>query len=270
MKSIRQRLLRFLIRSLSLHETVTLKQSLKPVGELDHPRLQLKMTCDSIAEFGRTHSCGKEPETVAWLEEWLQIDPAVVFFDVGANVGAYSLTAAALGKGRTHVFAFEPGAATYAALVKNVELNSFGDLITPVPLALANSTRLTQFHYSSTSAGAASHGLDQPTGENSQNFTPAFSQQILCMGMDEFIAKFKCPVPQLLKIDVDGAELQVLEGAVRTLAAPGLRSVLIELDSTQPLASQAFEKLAAAGLREAGKHFRRNSTTLANHIFVRP
>ncbi len=270
MKTFRQRMLRFLTRSLSLHETVILKQSLKPLGMLDHPRLKLQMACDNIAEFGRTRSCEKEPETVSWLELWLQKEPASVFFDVGANVGAYSLAAAGLGGGLTRVFAFEPGAATYASLVKNVELNKFGDLITPVPLALANATRLTTFHYSSTSAGAASHGLDEPTGENSESFTPAFSQQILCMGMDEFISKFQCPCPQLLKIDVDGAELQVLEGAVRTLSDPRLNSVLIELDSTQPLASEAFEKLGAAGLRAVEKHLRRNSTTLANHIFVRP
>jgi hypothetical protein len=88
--------------------------------------------------------------------------------------------------------------------------------------------------------------------------------------MDEFIDSFQCPRPQLLKIDVDGAELQVLQGAARTLADPGLKSVLIELDSAQPLAAEAFAKLVAAGLREIHRHPRRNSTTLANHIFIRP
>ena len=57
---------------------------------------------------------------------------------------------------------------------------------------------------------------------------PVYRQPVMTYRLDEVIQAFDLPRPNHLKIDVDGAELGVLQGAPATLRDPGLRSVMIE------------------------------------------
>ena len=62
----------------------------------DYDRQAIKMGVSSWIEYSiRLHSCKKEPETIAWIEG--ELSEASVLYDVGANVGAYTLVAAAYG-----------------------------------------------------------------------------------------------------------------------------------------------------------------------------
>ena len=89
------------------------------VETLDYPGAKILMEAETQQEMGyRIHSCQKEPWTVAMIE---RMQPGDVLYDIGANVGAYTLVAAAL---HHRVVAIEPGYANYARLCQNPTMNS--------------------------------------------------------------------------------------------------------------------------------------------------
>ena len=73
----------------------------------------------------------KQPQTIAWIDSFR---PGSVFWDVGANVGVYTLYAAR--RGDTRVVAFEPAAVNYFVLSANCEINAFDDRVTCLLMGL--------------------------------------------------------------------------------------------------------------------------------------
>ena len=109
------------------------------LGRIDYGGADIVIGVTSRTEIlSRLRPCAKEPWTVAWLERTLRAGD--VFYDVGANVGAYSLVAAALGRAE-RVVAVEPGYASYAALCDNIVLNGRQDVVVPLPAVLAGPCR---------------------------------------------------------------------------------------------------------------------------------
>jgi FkbM family methyltransferase len=208
------------------------------LGRIDYDGAEVLIGVTSRAEImSRLRPVAKEPWTVRWLEQNARAGD--VFYDVGANVGSYSLIAAALG---LRVVAFEPGYATYAALCDNIVLNGRGNTITPLPVVLAERTGPATLGYSDVAAGAAEHTLE-PAGE------AAYRQPVLAYRLDDLVDQLELPPPALLKVDVDGAEASVLVGASRTLAEEGLRSVLVEIERDR--GDDVVGALTAAGFAVA-------------------
>jgi hypothetical protein len=83
-----------------------------------------------------------------------------------------------------------------------------------------------------------------------------YQQPVMMFRLDDLIDAFRLPPPNHIKLDVDGGELAVLEGAARTLALPVLRSVLIEVSSS--LSSAISEVLRGHGLHLQSKVSVRN------------
>jgi FkbM family methyltransferase len=211
------------------------------VGTLDYSRAALRVrTSGEEVVHLRLRPVTKEPWTVDWIERNLQAGD--VLYDIGANVGSYSLIAAAVGAGRAQVVAFEPGFANYAALCENIVLNGFGETITPLPVALAERQRLGSFTYRDIGPGAATHDLDvEEKG--------AYRQPILVFDLDGLIEAFELPAPTLIKLDVDGAEGVVLAGARATLRRLELRGVLVEVENA--LTDDVLRELGEAGFELA-------------------
>ena len=152
-----------------------------------------------------------------------------VVYDIGANVGTFSLIAA-LGRGAS-VVAFEPGYANFARLCENIWLNSCNELILPVPLPLLDKTAQTRFRYRTLEPGQSRHvidAVDAPVRSPKQLYGV---EQMMCgIRLDEARVLFALPNPNHIKLDVDGTELRALNGALETLRATSLKSVLIEAD----------------------------------------
>ena len=216
-----------------------------PRARLDYPRADISLRVTSRAELYRAHSCAKEPWTVDWIERWLRPDD--VLYDIGANVGAYALVAAKSSGGRARVVAFEPGYASFAALCENILVNGCGDSITPLPVGLGAETRLTSFNYRDLRPGAADHtfGKAEPVAGGAT----AYSQPVLGYRLDDLIAQFGLPPPNHVKVDVDGSEGAVLEGARNTLASSSLRSLMVEIDPSQSTRVTGILEGAGFGLR---------------------
>ena len=162
------------------------------IAKLDCPHVDVKMYVSTdIEEQYRIKACAKEPWTCAWIKS---MPPGSVLFDVGNNVGSYSLMAAALGH---QVVAVEPSFANYARLCENVLLNDFGPLITPLCLAL----------------GATGH--DCPLLE--QELTPGYSGgakrlRVPMLPLLDIPLLLGTPFPTHIKLDTDGHERQVVLG----------------------------------------------------------
>jgi FkbM family methyltransferase len=200
--------------------------------QLDYPGHDIWLHVTSEPERRwRTRACAKEPWTVEWIEAVVR--PGGVFYDVGANVGAFSLIAAKHCDDDLTVVAFEPGYSSYARLCDNIVLNGCDRSIIPVPLPLAATTGLAGFKYRSLHPGQSRHafspGVPKP-GRTKDRPDTRYRQPVLAMRLDDLICHFKLPLPNHMKIDVDGGELLVLQGASGVLASAGLRSILIEID----------------------------------------
>ena len=186
-------------------------------GQLDYIRAAVYLQLTSRQEFHRLKSCEKEPWTVRWVEDYL--GPDEVLYDVGANVGAYTLLAAVTVPG-ARVVSFEPSPANFAALCANLELNAVTDRVTPIPLALGDHPRSATMDSDATVPGASPR----------VNSDRAGGARTLVDRLDDVVERFDLPHPNHLKLDVDGGELEVLAGAEGVLDAGTVKSLMVELD----------------------------------------
>jgi FkbM family methyltransferase len=213
----------------------------------------------------------KEPETIEWIDGF---EENSVFWDIGANVGVYSLYAG-LKKG-VEVMAFEPATPNLYVLNRNIEINQLGEKIIALGIAFNDITCLDQFYMSNTEIGSAIHSFSQTTDWQGKSFTPKFKQGVIGFSIDEFIRKFSPQFPTHIKIDVDGIENKIVEGGRETIADSRLKSMLVELDENQPeLTRPVISAIEQAGLKlSAKKHasmFDNSEFASAyNHIFYRP
>jgi FkbM family methyltransferase len=238
-------------------------------GRLDYPGGGIDIAVNSEAELTRLRPCFKEPETVAWIERFVQ--PGDVVFDVGANVGAYSLIADRAAGGQCRIYAFEPSFSTFAQLSRNVALNGSAGRVLPLLIALSDTNGLITFNYSSLHPGAAMHALGEPVDSLGRPFQAALSQPVLSYRMDDFIAQFGVPSPNHIKLDVDGVELKVLRGAPGVLAHPGLRTVLVEVEPARPEPGEIESLLARSGFVVEGRYPHGPSAdSTTNLLFTRP
>jgi FkbM family methyltransferase len=220
------------------------------VRPLDYERCRVLLHVHSELEYRvRLRSVSKEPQTVRWIESFRDGD---VFYDIGANVGAYSLIAAKLFKGGVRVCAFEPSALNFGQLVRNVALNGCGESILPLPIALGPVTAVETFNYKDVSTGGALNSVGEPIDEEGRRFVPALRQRLLVHTLDDVMRLYDLPLPSHIKIDVDGGELGILSGAAGVLASAALRTLLIEARLDQ--AERFTALLHGAGLRLAMKH----------------
>jgi FkbM family methyltransferase len=213
---------------------------------LDYDRADIYMRVTTKGEEFRLRACAKEPFTIEWIHN--RVGAGEVLYDIGANVGAYSLVAAKKPEGGARVFSFEPSYASITSLCANVILNDLGDRVTPMPIALSDRTAMNVFSLRDLEPGAARHALGSADTEEG----PAVYQQpVMTFRLDDLVESFGLPRPHHIKLDVDGGELAVLDGASRTLSSPTLQSMLIEVSTS--LSAAVTEVLERHGLRLESK-----------------
>jgi FkbM family methyltransferase len=160
----------------------------------------------------------KEPATIRWINSF---EVGEVLWDIGANMGIYSLYAAAVKSAQ--VLAFEPAAFNYMLLCDNVRLNRLEDRVAAYALAFSDRSELGTLTIADDEPGAAVTSVgDLPVG--------CLRQAALVYTVDEFFAGFASAFPAHIKIDVDGLEAEILQGSRHTLADPRLKSLLVEVD----------------------------------------
>jgi FkbM family methyltransferase len=174
----------------------------------------------------------KEPDTISWIEDYF--DPDEIFYDIGANVGVFSLYAAKQG---LKVYSFEPESQNYAFLNKNIRLNTFKHEIVSLNIALNNVDTISYLALGSVDPGSAMHSFDKK-----ENIT-GFTQSVLGYSLDSLIRYFNLDTPNHIKIDVDGNEYRIISGMKETLQNKELKSLCIEIDGNIDLDNKIVEIL---------------------------
>jgi len=182
-----------------------------------------------------------EPETLRWLDS---LPEGAVMWDIGANVGTYALYAARMRGAR--VIAFEPSAATFAALMRNIEANGVSEQVQAFCMALADETKLDFLYMADSNAGHSMHAFGD-TRSVQGDIKVSFAQAVPGMTVDAFMETFRPPPPEHVKLDVDSIEEKILAGGARTFALH-TRSLMVEIERSAPDRGEGIR----ARLREIG------------------
>jgi FkbM family methyltransferase len=212
----------------SLLKRILLRQSIK------HPRLQrLWSRLHTTAIFGMNYGGGGLIESSG--ETWVlseiaaracnEIDSPVVF-DVGANVGDYSLCLRRF-LPTAKVYAFEPARSVYQQLVSTIVAAHAGEQIKPYNFGFSDSERTAEFYSYTVEGSEASvlSSIDQRLPTQVLDVRTQRAEEIHVQTIDGFCEAEGIDRIDFLKLDVEGHELSVLRGAKRMLTK-GLISMI--------------------------------------------
>lgn len=181
-----------------------------------------------------------------------QLRPGMVFYDLGANIGLFSLFGARAVGTAGRVFSFEPDEDTAVRLARNVERNG-----------LQNVAIVRKGVWSKTGRGwfapADKSSPDHGTGTFLGSVDDSVDRvSIECIALDDFVRE--APPPDAIKCDVEGAELEVLRGAQGTIRVHQ-PLILCEMHS------QANDRACREMLRQFGYNL---SAVDGNHVLAIP
>ena len=212
----------------------------------------------------------KEPETISWLRDF---EKGSIFYDVGANVGVYTLFASLISEVRT--YSFEPSSANFVTLVKNINLNAIQEIATPYCVGLDNKSSFTKLYMPNLDLGSSGHSVGEAVDPLLRPANFPFSQGIFSTTLDDLVEKWDFPIPNYIKIDVDNIEHKIIEGASNLLKNDILKSVLIEMNTEKKRGLkilQTFEKCGFSFEEEKTKARMKKegwNRGEANYIFFR-
>jgi FkbM family methyltransferase len=167
----------------------------------------------------------KEPETIFWIDSWDDTNN-ITYFDIGANIGVYSVYAAKRKK-NIEVISFEPDPKNFVSLIKNVELNEISKIVLPLSLAVDNEDGITNFTCDDNRTGRSG-------GQIRKNLINAlYSYRVFALSLDTLVLKCNFPEPTHVKIDIDGRENNVLKGMKKIFELGIIKTLLIEFNNSE-------------------------------------
>ncbi len=179
-----------------------------------------KLNTLSAYEWLRANAVYQDKHIIEALLKYLE--PGMDCWDIGASIGAYSCIFSLKNKPDGVVYAFEPEPASRQKLKNNIALNDVTNIVI-YDVALGreeNELQLVLAH----DATAGTHKLEEnATGK------PENTHKVKVTTADHLIEKDKRRIPGVLKIDVEGWEEQVLQGARQTISDPSCKAIMIEM-----------------------------------------
>ena len=194
-----------------------------------------------------------------WLVRWrvaaavehraiVRVIRAATLIDVGANVGQFSLVQRAE-LPDSQIYAFEP----YPAAAARYRDAFAGDpRVSLQECALGGSSGFSALHVSGRPDSSSLLPISPAQAEFAPGTEEVAVEPVAVTALDEAMSGVRLTAPVLLKIDVQGGELDVLRGAAKTLGLVDYVSCelsFVELYLGQPLAHEVIEFMAGAGLR---------------------
>jgi FkbM family methyltransferase len=180
-----------------------------------------------------------------------------VVFDVGANVGVHTVLMAKLVGEKGEVVSFEPEAETFNSLKKNISINELDNVIT-FPLALSDSRSEKNIYFTGNTGGFSLRDNSGSLKGSGVKLIPG----------DELIKEENLPIPNIVKIDVEGFEYEVIKGLSKTLKDKQCKIVICEVHPNllpEGVKSGDIELL----LKKAGFHHLSRLTRGVNiHLFA--
>lgn len=241
------------------HDLVGLEQGLRktkwldvPFADIAHRGKTMRFATTGLSSRKRIRTLfSKEPITIAWIDSFADGD---TLFDIGANLGMYTVYAAVMRSAK--VYAFEPEALNFAELNKNIILNGLSSDVLAYCVALSDADKIDRLLLSDFGIGISYHDFEEDSWTGDKQFSADWhvsresrrSQGSVGFKLDSLLAG-GLPVPDHIKIDVDGLEHRVIAGMAETLRRPELRTVLVEINFDNPRNLEIIETMARAGWR---------------------
>ena len=215
---------------------------LSPTKEIRHNGEKYVFSCpNNLTKWRADTFFTKEPETIEWIDGFKDNE---VLFDIGANIGLYSIYAAKKG---INVLAFEPESQNYALLNKNVFLNHCADRVMCLNIALSDKDSLDYIYIPVFQPGGAINCLGGTKDWNQKDFRPDFKQGIVSYSLDSFIERYPAHFPSHIKIDVDGIEPKIIRGSTGILRDSRLNSILVEINEVLKEHLEIVDTVRASG-----------------------
>jgi FkbM family methyltransferase len=175
--------------------------------------------------------------------------PGMTFVDVGANIGYYSVVGARLVGPAGTVHSFEPHPRIRAQLQDNIARNGYQNVVVHSE-AMAETSGSVAFFASTVDQNQGISSIIPGAGREE-------SQAVRSITLDDFMAGLSPTRVDLIKMDIEGAELQVIRGGRRTLAAPDAPAIIFEAAELGPVAQE---------IRALGYRIKRHHYTLAGGL----
>ncbi len=217
--------------------------SMDQTRSVSHKGIELKFTVPNrLCRWRADTFSSKEPETLEWIDE---IPLGAIVWDIGANIGLYSVYAAK--KNKCKVWAFEPSVFNLELLARNIYLNSLTNDVCIVPFALSDKLGTSKLQLTTTEWGGALSTFGQDFGWDGKAIKKVFEFQTVGLSMEDAFNRLAIPVPGYIKIDVDGLEHFILKGGKAILSH--INAILIEInDDFHEQADQCRDILTECGL----------------------
>ncbi len=183
---------------------------------------------NTVTEWRVDTLLSKEPETIKWIDEF--DGEKKIFWDIGANVGIYSIYAVVKHQ-NIEVVSFEPSFSNLRTLSRNISINNLEDQITIFPLPLSNTdNKFQMMEESEFIEGWSMNSFGTGLNFEGKDFKSKNKYKIYGCSIDKILNDRILKKPNFLKIDVDGIEHLILEGAHDYLADKELKSILVEIN----------------------------------------
>lgn len=172
----------------------------------------------------------KEPETIEWIDSFKKGNNKIIFWDVGANIGIYSIYAS-LKHSDIEVVSFEPSTSNLRILTRNISINKLEQKIKINQFPLSNKeNKYNLFKEEKFIEGTASHTWGENYNFEGKSFEAENNYKIYGTTINYLLDNNILNIPNYIKIDVDGIEHLILEGASKYLGNSKLKSFSLELN----------------------------------------
>ena len=202
----------------------------------------------------------KEPETIEWIKKFNSSNNKINFWDIGANIGLYTLFASKYHENKIQVIAFEPSVLNLSVLARNVYENKLNNTVKILQLPLIdNQGKFLQMKETFLEEGASLSSFGEDYNFEGKKINPKITYNILGTSIDSLINQKILEIPNYIKIDVDGIEHLILESGLSVLRSNSLLSVLVEINENFEDQKKRVEKLmSSCGFKLSEKHQSKN------------
>lgn len=216
----------------------------------------------------------KEPETLKWIDSFDK-KKKIIFWDIGANIGLYSIYNSLKNK-NSKTISFEPSTSNLRVLSRNISINDFKN-INIMPIALTNKQnkflimKESQFTY-----GGSLNSYGEKYNFEGKNFLSNMNYSLFGTSVNYLLKEKMLEVPDYIKIDVDGIEHLILEGANKYLKNKKIKSILVEINENF---NKQFKKIIKIMKKNNFKLLKKNDQFVLkidkkfsktfNYIFIR-
>ena len=172
----------------------------------------------------------KEPETLEWIDSFEKKENKIIFWDIGANIGIYSIYAS-LKYSNIEVVSFEPSTSNLRILTRNISINKLEEKIKVNQFPLSNvENKYLMFNEGKFIEGVGMHTWGENYNFEGKYFNPVNNYKIYGTTINYLLNNNILAIPNYIKIDVDGIEHLILRGASKYLKNPNIKSLSIELN----------------------------------------